>query len=482
MATATAPDNFVFELDALDRYRWRWALDHVDGLAREAAEWTSTDPSWPALGAELVARLHSGDTLEQVEAPVAWAERAHRTAEGLPEWAQLLEICEGDRWAAAASGAAVARAVLDVRAEELRRRAEQAAEQAAAGRPAGSGSPANGSGPGTGEGAEGAPEQGGEDNAAQARADALLRQAVREAARRAIGDRLDERDALEALGVGWGTSGTGSDPAPAGQREELAARLRRSPTLRRLAARVGRLLRSAASKRRTSVDWSSQVLADVTTGRDLARMLPAELALVGDPDLELEFARRFAEGRALCYRLAGREPAERGPMIVAVDCSGSMRGDRMEWAAALALALVGIAVREGRPAWVVPFDTAVREVLEVTRANLVDAVHAIAAFGANGGTDWTRALDAARFAGDLRTRRADVVLVTDGECQLPAAWREGFSGWLRSTGATLFAVLVGEARTASAVAALEGLATVHRIDNLAGGAEVDVLLAATERR
>ena len=306
----------------------------------------------------------------------------------------------------------------------------------------------------------------------------MLRQAIREASRKAIASRLEEREADEALTFGWGSEGTGHKAAPAGERERLAAELRKRPGLRRIAARVGRLLRTAATKRRTAVTWSSQVLADVTTGRDVARMLPAELALLGDEDLELEFCRRFIEGRALCYRLDGREAAARGPMVVAVDCSSSMDGARNEWAIALTLALVHTAAREGRAATVIPFDTAAHEPIEVTRSNLVAATLQIATLGAYGGTSWAAALLASQVATDYH-KRADAVLITDGECDLPAEFVDAFGKWLRSSGASLFSLLVGD--DCGDGRALEQLGEVYRIRSLEDGAEVDVVLATSRR-
>src|SRR5207249_1706133 len=81
---------------------------------------------------------------------------------------------------------------------------------------------------------------------------------------------------------------------------------------------------------------------------DVGRLLPAELARLAVPELELDALRRIAERQALCREYHAVEPAGKGPVIIALDESGSMRGEKVHTAKALALALAWVARQQRR--------------------------------------------------------------------------------------------------------------------------------------
>jgi hypothetical protein len=64
--------------------------------------------------------------------------------------------------------------------------------------------------------------------------------------------------------------------------------------------------------------------------------------------LRKDFTRRFLDGQLLLYSLRGIEEKGRGPVIVCLDGSSSMMGDKEIWAKALTLTLLEIARRQRR--------------------------------------------------------------------------------------------------------------------------------------
>ena len=78
------------------------------------------------------------------------------------------------------------------------------------------------------------------------------------------------------------------------------------------------------------------------------RLLPHELAKLAIPELELDTLRRLVERQTLCREHHATEPVGKGPIIVTVDESGSMQGEKVHTAKALALALAWIARQQGR--------------------------------------------------------------------------------------------------------------------------------------
>jgi uncharacterized protein with von Willebrand factor type A (vWA) domain len=82
--------------------------------------------------------------------------------------------------------------------------------------------------------------------------------------------------------------------------------------------------------------------------------------LLADPDLEDLFYLRFAERGLMQYDLIGHEPEGQGPIIIAIDESGSMTTDYggmtgEVWSKAVMLALLSIARLQKRDLAVIHF-------------------------------------------------------------------------------------------------------------------------------
>jgi uncharacterized protein with von Willebrand factor type A (vWA) domain len=100
----------------------------------------------------------------------------------------------------------------------------------------------------------------------------------------------------------------------------------------------------------------------------------------------------------------------------------------------------------------------------------------VAEYFPGGGTDFETPLDAA--TGGLRTaryRRGDVVLITDGACEVSPAWRMRFLAEKARLGFSLFSVLIDVGQ--STVATLEALSDrVTSVSRLTDDAARDLFL------
>ncbi len=230
---------------------------------------------------------------------------------------------------------------------------------------------------------------------------------------------------LKSLGLSVGGDGR----VQAQRRLMLGERLMRSRKLQLLAKLVGAFREVAFEARRKRVVRSPQELHSVTAGANLERLLPSELLGLSRRQgaLHLEFLRRLSEGKLLEYELSGA--SSRGPMVVCVDGSGSMRGSKELWAKAVALTLMEIARRQrrrclgiifssGEPLFEVEFlgqSGASRGRAPVLDENVLDFAERFP----GGGTDFEpplqRALDAVA-TGDYR--RGDIVFISDGQANV----------------------------------------------------------------
>ena len=294
-------------------------------------------------------------------------------------------------------------------------------------------------------------------------AEARLRQRAQQMAERLREMPARARDALPAAAAGlarrvaeageesqsWSTGlGAGGRSSP-GRQVELGRRLATNPKLRKLARLVGRMREQAFALRKRSFERTSEELFEVRLGKDLERLLPPELVALHHPLLRRDFARRLVEGRLLSYALRGVDEHGRGPMIVCLDGSSSMAGEKEIWSKAVALTLLEIARRQRRLFRFICFSSAdtplftldlnPRERYEVQEDRALD----VAEYFPGGGTDFetplTAALDCLKAA---RYRRGDVVLITDGECQISPEWRERFQAEKVRLGFSVYSVLV----------------------------------------
>lgn len=168
--------------------------------------------------------------------------------------------------------------------------------------------------------------------------------AAADATREARKDVSDYQDMKQGLGGGDGQK---LDPK---RTAELFKRVRGNHRLKRICELAGRYRRLAqAMQRRKSIHGQDDMVGIVQDG-DLARLVPSELALLADADTELLAMRRIVERQAMCREYRGVEPVARGPIVVVVDESGSMDGEPIANAKAMALALAWIARAQRR--WV----------------------------------------------------------------------------------------------------------------------------------
>ncbi|MCS6925888.1 MAG: VWA domain-containing protein [Candidatus Binatia bacterium] len=242
--------------------------------------------------------------------------------------------------------------------------------------------------------------------------------------------------------------GSGYKSSP-GRQLELGKRLAGNEKLKKLSHMVGRMKQHALALRRKIFERTNEEVFEVSIGTELSRLLPHELVALHHPVLRKDFARRFLEGELLLYSLRGLEEKGKGPVVVCLDGSSSMAGDKEVWAKAVALTLLQIARRQRRLFRAICFSSADTP-LQVFDLNPreryqveMDTVMELAEYFPGGGTDFEKPLDAAREClRQSRFKRGDIVFITDGECQVRPEWAEAFRADKEDMGFSLFSILI----------------------------------------
>lgn len=236
------------------------------------------------------------------------------------------------------------------------------------------------------------------------------------------------------------------------QRLQMAAWMR-TPAMKLLIDRVGRMRRFALGERATRVVNVPQEIYDVETGRDLKRVLPSQYALLGNPLTQLEFFRRFDQGALLQYAMHGEEEIGKGPIVIGIDKSTSMKGEPMAWAMGVGESLRRFAAEEDRDYTAFFFGTnADRHRFDFPAGKgPFEQVMAFLSVAADGGTQFDGVLDemlqlASASFDDESKPKADLVFLTDGEARLSDAWIDRFNAERARTGVRMFSVYIGGAR------------------------------------
>ncbi len=397
-------------------------------------------PQWPSVVREVFSDLYAapGDGLiaedDQGDSVSSWVASAVETITHVPEWIDLRARTQGDEWASGLAVNAVSKRMAtelenivpgsDLRAAHDRLQTmidlldeAQAVED-------GGGAPVPEKLRQLVDDAKANAGVAAQDDGRAATAIEQKKrsiQSIASAVAREVVAQIDTvKSAMRSLGAG-SMAGRGLRVnAPAKQMHE---RLRKNPKLARVAALAGRLKAEAAKKQATKTQYAREEVTSITVGGDVARLVPSELTYLGDELTELILLRKLTERAALEYELTGTEQATQGPIILAVDESGSMRGRRDEWAKSVAITLMDIASKQKREFALIHFDSRVTRVDRPdVRAGLkLEVIESMVEHFSGGGTDISKAMKCAvdivakAKESNAKLAKADLVIVSDGE-------------------------------------------------------------------
>lgn len=259
----------------------------------------------------------------------------------------------------------------------------------------------------------------------------------------------DFQDACNAMGIG-------GDGPQAGKMDvtkvaALYRRIRSNPKIQQICQQAGRFRRYAQGKQRQKVCHGQDELVGVEPAGDVQRLLPVELARLADPDFELDLMRRLAERQALCRQYRGVEKVGKGPIVLVLDESGSMCGDKEVTAKALALTLAWMARRQKRWCALVAFSGGSEgRVLAMPPGKWDDLtlLEWLEQF-LDGGTDMDVPLNELpnvywpKFVADgLQRGKTDIVTITDAEVHVPGKLRDDFNAWKKREQARMITLVI----------------------------------------
>lgn len=225
--------------------------------------------------------------------------------------------------------------------------------------------------------------------------------------------------------------------------KDLLQRVKRSEELLRIARSLGKYREIIADKRKNSYAYGRGEKYDLTHGNDINNCLSSELALLGVPETQVLFVRKYEQKRLTQYQKRSPIIKGKGDMIVLVDESGSTWGVQT-WAKAFALAMLDIASKDNRKFAMVHFanaDNVKTDLFEPGRYSAEDILRAAEQFF-GGGTDFEAPLTEALRLMEKGYENADITIITDGECRISEAFAEQFRNAKLKYKATVTGILL----------------------------------------
>ncbi|MDY7989892.1 VWA domain-containing protein [Paenibacillus polymyxa] len=262
---------------------------------------------------------------------------------------------------------------------------------------------------------------------------------------RAAQETIEAKENVKSLlgGIQFGSGDGELKKVPLKDQLFLAEKLSHDKKLKEIAAWAGRMKLIANRKQRSKhMDATSR--NGIRQGKDIEQLLPMELGSYASPISKMDFLRRYAEGQTLQYDTKGHEKLGKGPIILCLDQSGSMK-NQDTISKGFALALMSIARKQRRDfAWI-PFSSHASDPLIYERGKIsVKDMIQLATVFLDGGTKFVAPLTkAAEVIKQSRFHQADIIFVTDGEAHVNDQFIDYWNELKKEKGFSVLSLLLG---------------------------------------
>ena len=269
---------------------------------------------------------------------------------------------------------------------------------------------------------------------------------VRSVVRQAVKETVDDTKQVQCFMNSFGSEPGQLCKLPMKEKVKLAKKVMENPKLQKIAMMAGRFQRLALHYQSVKTKHGVDEIVDITCGNNLNRVVPTELVFLDDPDLDILFYDRYSQRKLLQFELEGKEQKGKGPIIICIDNSGSMSGNREVWAKAFALGLLTIARKQRRSFAIVHFGSKTElKSYEYPNSKVEpkDLLTALSDFY-GGGTDFQTPLDhAIGLIEKMKSlKEADIIFVTDGECSVTDGFRNAYAKTKEELQFRVFGVLI----------------------------------------
>ena len=221
--------------------------------------------------------------------------------------------------------------------------------------------------------------------------------------------------------------GTKIENVPLKEQFLLAEQLSQQETLIKVAEMAGRFKKIAQKKFKTSSNLTMERKA-MTLGNQISNVIPLDLANYILPQSRVDFLKRLAEAQTITFDNRNKQKLGKGPIIICLDESSSMKTIHLE-SKAFCLALLFLAKRQKRDLAIIPFSSDIGETFYFLKGHA--STEKIVAFSNSflgGGTNFEKPLrKALNILLESKFNNADIIFITDGTSFLSTNFINEFS-------------------------------------------------------
>lgn len=234
-------------------------------------------------------------------------------------------------------------------------------------------------------------------------------------------------------------------------------RVRNSDLLRKVLQLAGRMICRCRSLQRQKLTAKRGEITGIELGGDIARLIPRErLSMTGclGPELQERAEYRLLKRRALCYKQKLSTPVSSGPICISIDESGSMSGDKIVAAKAVAVTLAWLATQQNRWVALVAFgaDADGRAlVLPPGHKSHAELIEWIETFWDASGTvldcpcgTVPQTLWPQWLTQGLKSGKTDHIIITDGCMDCPQPLHDSYVAFANAEKVKTYGIVIGE--------------------------------------
>lgn len=273
--------------------------------------------------------------------------------------------------------------------------------------------------------------------------------AARRATKQAKKEVEEFQEAMAALGLG-GDGGDDKGHIDPKKSIALFQSIQNQENLRRIINRAGRFRLFAQGKQRQKVSHGYEDMVGICLDDSLDRLIEEELVLLLDKDTEPDALRRLSEREMLARDYRGSERVGKGPIVVCVDESGSMSGDKIVNAKAFALAMAWIAIKQKRWCCLIGYSGGTEgNLLAIPPNNSYNREYLLnwLSHFYSGGTTMDVPLVKLPTTYWEKVKppkgKTDVIIITDAIVRVPEAMRNTFNDWKKQEKVRCISLILG---------------------------------------
>jgi uncharacterized protein with von Willebrand factor type A (vWA) domain len=233
-----------------------------------------------------------------------------------------------------------------------------------------------------------------------------------------------------AIALEWGIGDEKNDALRIGFSSKKIAieKIRKSRKLTKLTDIIGKFKDMAIAEQKKKTKYGAVEIKSVTTGQRIEDVLPSDRMNLANEITKKDFYRRMTDNQLLVYSKESTNSKNKGPIIMCIDTSGSMEGDREMWSKALAVGVVEVAQLQKRDFACILFSNVAYDpiIIEKNKPDPEKIIQIAEEFD-DGGTNFERPLQkASKLIEDSRFKNADILFVTDGSCDISDNFEKKF--------------------------------------------------------